>query len=70
MNIKAWKSAPEIRIEGPLLTFDCTKSDHERKLLCHDHHGARYGQHISPEFPYFEVSFDNSKHNYSLVGGF
>ena len=56
-----WKVDPEkpgIRIEGPLLTFECR----ERCASSDWHfHGARYFQRFSREFPYFEVSFDGIK---------
>ena len=52
-------------MEGPLVMFDCTEQcfpDTE-----YHHHGARYRQPLSREFPHFEVSFDNSKKDFSLT---
>ena len=56
-----WKVDPEkpgIRIEGPLLTFECREGC---KFRARHIHGARYSQRLSREFPYFEVSFNGTK---------
>ena len=57
---KAWKLHPGIRMEGPLLTFECRK---RCKPSGRHYHGARYGQPFSLEFPHFEVSFCNIDNN-------
>ncbi|CAH3137407.1 unnamed protein product, partial [Porites lobata] len=44
---------PGIRIEGPLLTFECREGC---KFRARHIHGARYSQRLSREFPYFEVT--------------
>ena len=50
------------------MTFDCTGRTKQCFLDPKDHyHGARYLQRLSPVFPYFEVSFVNSKKDFTLT---
>ena len=60
---KAWNMHPGIRVEGPLLTFECRKAGKGCKPSRRHYHGARYGQPFSLEFPHFEVSFCNIDNN-------
>ena len=57
---KEWELPPGIRMEGPLLTFECRK---RCKPSGRHWHGARYTQQFTEEFSHFEVSFSKRSNN-------
>ncbi|CAH3160768.1 unnamed protein product [Porites evermanni] len=65
--IHEWDPNPGIQIEGPLVTCDCTEECFPDPQ--YHHHGARYRQPLSREFPHFEITIvETGEYKWLAIG--